>query len=566
MAQPASDPSLLRRLLPGFRRDLAPWQRNNVVAGLTVTAYLVPQVMAYATVAGLPAIVGLWASLPALIIYALMGSSRVLSLGPESSVALMTAAVIGPLALGDGQRYAALAAGLAVMVGVIGLAAGLLRLSFISDLLSRPVLVGYMAGIGVLMIDGQLDNFLGIDTDGDTLLSHASEVVAALPTANLAVVALAAGVLAMLLVLERVWPRVPAPLVAVVIAAALATALNAMGATIPLVGTVPQGFPQPAIPAFPSEDLQLVALAAAGVTLVAFTDTVLTGRAFKERHEELDTAAELRAMSVSNVAAGFLQGMPVSSSGSRTALAQASRATSQGYSLIAAAALLIVLLVAAPALSVLPKAGLAALVIFAAIRLIDVHGFRALWRFSRTEFLLALATCLAVLFVGILYGVLVAVGLSVLAMLAQVARPHAAVLGFVRGLPGMHDIRDFDDVSEVDGLLVFRYDSPLFFANASDFVRECQEAVAQREPELDWFALNCEAIITIDSTAAEVFLGYVNELSDAGLTVCLVRAKRELVEQLQSAGILDRIGEDHVYPTLPTLVEAYRVAHQEPAP
>jgi high affinity sulfate transporter 1 len=540
---------------------LAPWTRGNLIAGLTVTAYLVPQVMAYATVAGLPAIVGLWASLPALVIYALMGSSRVLSLGPESSVALMTAAVIAPLLAGDLGRYAALAAGLAAVVGLIGLIGSLLRVAFISDLLSRPVLVGYMAGIGILMIDGQLDSFLGVDTEGDTLFSHLSEVVSALPTANPAVVGLAVAVLVLLIVLARAFPRLPGPLIAVVVAAILAAILVAWGAAIPLVGTVPQGLPAPALPALPDRDLELFALAAAGVVLVGFTDTVLTGRAFRQRHEDLDTTTELRSMSLANIATGFLQGMPVSSSGSRTALARTSGATSQGYSLVTAAGLLLVLLVAAPALSTLPRAGLAALVIFAALQLIDVGEFRALWRFSRTEFALAVVTCAAVLVVGILNGVLVAVALSVLAMLARVARPQAAALGFVRGVPGMHDINDFDDVAEVEGLLVFRYDSPLFFANANDFTTEAMRMATAREPGLDWFALNCEAIITIDSTAAAALTSLISDLTEAGVTFCLVRAKRELLDQLDDAGMLARIGEEHIYPTLPTLVEAFRAAH-----
>lgn len=551
----------MRRLFPGWNRELAPWTRGNLIAGLTVTAYLVPQVMAYATVAGLPAIVGLWASLPALVIYAVMGSSRVLSLGPESSVALMTAAVIAPLVAGDPARYAALAAGLAAVVGLIGLVGSLLRVAFISDLLSRPVLVGYMTGIGILMIDGQLDSFLGIDTEGDTLFSHLSEVVSALPTANPAVVGLAVAVLVLLIVLARSFPRLPGPLIAVVVAAILAAALIAWGVAIPLVGTVPQGLPAPALPALPDQDLELFALAAAGVVLVGFTDTVLTGRAFRQRHEDLDTTTELRSMSVANIATGFLQGMPVSSSGSRTALARTSGATSQGYSLVTAVGLLLVLLVAAPALSTLPRAGLAALVIFAALQLIDVGEFRALWRFSRTEFTLAVVTCVAVLVVGILNGVLVAVALSVLAMLARVARPQAAALGFVRGVPGMHDINDFDDVAEVEGLLVFRYDSPLFFANAHDFTTEAMRMATDREPGLDWFALNCEAIITIDSTAATALTSLIGDLTEAGVTFCLVRAKRELLDQLDDAGMLARIGEEHVYPTLPTLVEAFRAAH-----
>lgn len=551
-------PGIVTRVFPGLTTDLAPWSRGNLVAGVTVTAYLVPQVMAYATVAGLPAIIGLWAALPALVVYALMGSSRTLSLGPESSVALMTAAVIAPFALGDPQRYAALAAGLAAVVGLVGLVGSALRLSFVSDLLSRPVLVGYMAGIGVLMIDGQLDAFVGIDTAGESLLSHVGQVIAALPQAQPAVLALSLGTLALLFLLARWFPRLPGPLIAVAAGAAGAALLARYGVTVPLVGPVPQGLPAPALPAVPDTGVELFILGAAGVTLVGFTDTVLTGRAFRERDEHLDSATELRAMSTANVVTGFFQGMPVSSSGSRTALARTSRATSQGYSLVAAGGLLLVLILVAPVLSVLPRAGLAALVIYAALQLIDIREFRRLWHFSRVEFGLAVVTSLAVVFVGILNGVLVAVGLSVLAMLARVARPHAAALGFARGVPGMHDVADFADVAEVPGLLVFRYDSPLFFANAHDFLTEVRRSVTERQPGLRWVALNCEAIVSVDSTAADALDRLVAELHDQGLTVCLVRAKRELLDQLQPSGLPTLIGEDHIYPTLPTLVAAYR--------
>lgn len=551
-------PGIVTRVLPGLNGDLAPWSRGNLVAGVTVTAYLVPQVMAYATVAGLPAIVGLWAALPALVVYALMGSSRTLSLGPESSVALMTAAVIAPFALGDPQRYAALAAGLAAAVGVVGLLGSVLRLSFVSDLLSRPVLVGYMAGIGILMIDGQLNAFVGVDTEGDSLVSHVGAVVAAAPQAQPTVLVLALGTLALLNLLTRRFPRLPGPLIAVATAAAVAALFVRWGWSVPLVGPVPQGLPAPALPGVPDVGAELFILGAAGVALVGFTDTVLTGRAFRERDEHLDSATELRAMSTANVVTGFFQGMPVSSSGSRTALARTSRATSQGYSLVAAVGLLLVLVLVAPALSILPRAGLAALVIYAALQLIDVAEFRRLWRFSRVEFGLAIVTCLAVVLVGILNGVLVAVGLSVLAMLARVARPHAAALGFVRGVPGMHDVDDFTDVAEVPGLLVFRYDSPLFFANAHDFVTEARRSVAERQPGLRWVAFNCEAIVSVDSTAADSLDRLVAELGEQDLTVCLVRAKRELLDQLQLSGLVTVIGEDHIYPTLPTLVAAYR--------
>lgn len=552
----------LRRLLrPQHATPLQPLARGNLVAGLTVVAYAVPQVMAYATVAGLNPIVGLWSCLPAFVAYALLGTSRLLSLGPESSVALMTAAVVAPLAAADPAQYAGLAAGLAIAVAVIGFLASAVRLSFVADLLSRPVMVGYMAGIGVLMIDGQLDDFFGITTSESALHLHLLEVLRALPTVTWVIPLLGLVVIAILIATPRVFPRAPGPLLAVVVAAGAAWLLGRVGLAVPLVGEVPQGLPLPAVPTVPVDQIPVLLIGALGVTLVAFTDTTLTARAFEDRTDPpVRPAAELRAMSVGNVAAGFLQGMPVSSSGSRTALAQASGARSQGYSLVAAVLLVAVLVIAAPALSILPEAGLAALVIYAGASLIDLAEFRSLLRFSRVEFLLAVVCAVGVLVFGILSGILVAVSLSVLAMLARVARPPSAALGFVRGLPGMHDTADFPDVAEVPGLLIFRYDSTLFFANAEDFRATARRLVAEREPDLRWFAVNCEAIVRIDATALHVFEDLVRELQGAGITVCLVRAKQDLQQQLRRAGLIDLLGTEQVYATLPELVASFRHA------
>lgn len=552
----------LGRLLPGLRQDLRPWTPISLIAGLTVAAYLVPQVMAYATVAGLPPIVGLWAALPALLIYPLLGTSRLLSLGPESSVALMTAAVVGPLALGDPGRYAVLVAGLALVVGVVGIAASLLRLGFLGDLLSHPVMVGYMAGIGVLMIEGQIDELLGVETSAAGVLPHLAEALQAVGSGNLDVptVVLGGVMLATLFPLTRFLPKWPGPLLVVIAGAIFTWAYNSAGGDLAVVGAVPQGIPVPQVPAISLEDAAVLVIGGTGVLLVGFTDVALTGRAFQERDDPRpDPNAELRAMSIGNIGAGLLQGMPVSSSGSRTALAQTSGARSQAYSFVAVIVLVAVLLVAGPLLSSIPRAGLAALVIYAALQLIDVAGFRMLWRFDRIEFALAMATLVSVLITGILYGVLIAVGLSVVAMAARAARPHSAALGFVPDLAGMHDIGDFDDAREVPGLLIYRYDSPIFFANASDFLAQADHLIAERQPDVRWFALNCEAIVDIDATAVTVLERLLRQTRQQGLLFCLVRAKRELVEQLQRAGLADEIGRDRMYPTLPSLVEAFHI-------
>lgn len=549
---------VLRRWLPGLSDDLQPLNRNNLFAGLTVTAYLVPQVMAYAIIAGLSPVTGLWGALVAVPLYALLGTSRWLSFGPESSVAVMTAAVVIPIVAAGEASTAATASALAVCVGVIGVLASLLRLSFVSDLLSRPILVGYMAGIAVLMIDSQLDRVFGASVeDSANVFEHVWLLTSASPTWS--AVAVSVVVLIALLLLSRTRIKPFAPLSSLVIGVAVAAALNAAGQDVELLGDIPAGLPTPAIPDVPLEIVPTLLTAAVGVLLVAYADSTLTGRSFhRSQDPPLEPSTELRALAVVNLAAGFLRGMPVSTSGSRSAVARASGAVSQGYSIATAGFLAVVLVVAGPLLEVVPQAALGALVVYAAILLIDVDDFKRLWRFRRSEFWVAITTTTGVLIVGVLYGVLVAVALSVLLMMVEVARPHSAALGFVPDLAGMHDITDFPDAAEERGLLIFRYDSPLFFANANNFLIHAREMVAERMPDLKWFALQSEAIVEIDSTGLDALESLARELQAADVRFVLVRAKSELVQTLTDTGFIDTIGRDSVFPTLPTLVAAYR--------
>lgn len=550
--------SVVRRWLPGLGDELRPFSRNNLIAGVTVTAYLVPQVMAYAIIAGLSPVTGLWAALVAIPLYAILGTSRWLSFGPESSVAVMATAVIVPLVAAGGTTSANAAAALALAVGVVGLVASLLRLSFVADLLSRPILVGYMAGIAVLMIDSQIDRVLGAFTaDSDSVFEHAWFLLSSRP--QWPAIVTAAVVLVALFLISRTRIKPLGPLLALILGVGVAAVFNAINQPVLLLGDIPAGLPTPAIPMVPAGALPELVLGALGVLLVAYADATLTGRSFHRAGDPpLLPNTELRALALVNVAAGFFRGMPVSTSGSRSAVARATGATSQGYSIAAALFLALVLLVAGPLLEVVPQAALGALVIYAAILLIDVDGFRRLWRFRRSEFWLAIVTTAGVLVFGVLYGVLVAVALSVLLLLVEVARPHSAVLGFVPDLAGMHDITDFPNAREEPGLLIFRYDSPLFFANADNFLNRAREAMRERMPGLEWFALQCEAIIEIDSTGVDAVQVLADEVEAAGIRFTLVRAKSELVETLAKTPLVAQIGEEHIYPTLPTLVGAYR--------
>jgi SulP family sulfate permease len=556
-----SPASLTRRYLPGIwvlRGYQRTWLRGDLLAGVTVAAYLVPQVMAYAEVAGLPAITGLWAAVAPLVAYAVLGSSRQLSVGPESSTALMTAAAVTVLVAGDQQHYAETAAALALAVGAICLVCWLARLGFLANLLSHPVLIGYMAGIAVLMIVSQLGKVSGIAVEGDSVVSEVRFFVVHLGEVHRPTLLVAAGTFAVLVAFYRLLPRWPGPLIAMVLAAAAVAVLNLDQMGVATVGNIPRGLPPASIPDFSTIDFSTLLPAALGVTIVAYTDNVVTARAFAaRRREEIDARQEFLALGAANLGAGLFSGFPVSSSGSRTVIGDTMGSRTQLYSIVAAAILLLTMLFLGPALSTFPLAALGALVMFAALRLIDFAELRRIARFRRSELFLALATTAAVLIFDVLYGIAVAVALSILDLLRRIARPHDGVLGYIPGLAGMHDLDDYDTGRQVPGLLVYRYDAPLFFANAEDFKRRALAAVDDADPPVEWFLLNAEANTEIDLTAVDGLEEVRKTLAERGVVFALARVKFEVREILASTGFIDRIGEDRVFMTLPTAVSAY---------
>ncbi len=550
-------------MLRGYRPS---WLRGDLLAGVTVAAYLVPQVMAYAVVAGLPPVTGLWAALPALVVYAMLGSSRSLSMGPEATTALMTAVAIGPLAAGDPARYAGLAAALALLVSLMAVAAGLLRLGFVADLLSRPVLVGYMAGVGLIMIADVLRQVTGVPVTGQSFFTQLASFARAAGHAEPATITLAAVVLAFLLLLRSRWPHAPGPLLAVLGATAVTAVFGLASHGIAVVGPVPAGLPVPRLPDIRPGTLRDLLLPAFTVLIVGFSDDVLTARSFARRGERIRANQELLALGVANAGSGLLSGFPVSSSATRTAIAVTTGSRTQVYSLATAATVAAVLLVARPVLARFPAAALGAIVIYAATRLIDVAAFRRLFAFRRTELAIAVATCAGVLAFNILYGVLVAIGLSVADLLVRVARPHDAILGLVPGLAGMHNVDDYPSAQTIPGLVVYRYDAPLFFANAEDFRRRALAAAGGQSEVLRWFVLNVEANVEVDFTALEAMDAIREEITRSGAVFALARVKQDLLARLRAFGLAAKIGEDLLFPTLPTAVDAYRAWTREHDP
>jgi SulP family sulfate permease len=538
--------------------------RGDVLAGVTVTAYLVPQVMAYAEVAGLPAVAGLWAAVASLAAYALLGSSRQLSVGPESTTALMTAAAVGAVVTSGAAEYAELAAALALVVAGLCVLGWLGGLAFLADLLSRPVLVGYMAGVAGIMVVSQLGKITGMEVDADGFLPEIVYVLRHLDEVDLPTLLLALVTLAVMLTGSALWPKAPMALIGMVGAAAAVALLDLQDHGVAVIGDIPAGLPLPSLPSVGLDRLLEILPAALGVAFVAFTDNILTARAFGSRHhEEVDAKRELLALGGANVAAGLMQGFPVSSSGSRTAIVDAVGGRTQLAGVATLLGTVVAVVALGPLLAAFPSAALGAVVVYAAVRLVDVPEFRRFGRFRSSELMIALATTAAVLVVGVLPGVLVAIGLSVADLMRRVARPHDAVQGFVPDLAGMHDVDDYPTATVLPGLVVYRYDSPLFFANAEDFRQRALAAHGSAEPPVRWFVLNTEAVSEVDVTGVDSLRQLREHLATQGCELGLARVKQDLRDALAPSGLLEEIGEDRIFPTLPTAVAAYEAWRAE---
>jgi SulP family sulfate permease len=560
--------SLIRRsktknLLPGLEQLLAyqsDWLRGDILAGITVAAYLIPQCMAYGELAGVEPVVGLWAILPSMVLYTLFGSSPQLSVGPESTTAVMTAVAISPIIAQGGSDYASLASLIAVLVGIICLIGYFARLGFLADLLSKPILVGYMAGVAVIMIAGQLGKISGIKIKSEKVLGQVIEFLGHLNQIHLPTFILAMGILAFLLVIQHRWPHAPGPLLAALLATAAVSIFDLERQGIAIVGEIPAGLPSFSLPESSFSYLTYLTTAALGIAIVGYSDNVLTARAFAARNGyQINANQELLALGMSNLGTGLMQGFPVSSSGSRTVLGDSLGNRTQLFSLVASIVLILVLLFLRPLLALFPKAALGAIVIYAAIRLIEIPEFIRLRNFKRSELSLAMVTLIGVLVTDILVGVGIALGLSVIDLFARVARPHDAVLGHVPNLAGFHDIEDWEGATTIPGLVIYRYDAPLCFANAENFKRRAIGAIESEIAPVEWFVLNAEAIAEIDITAADMLEELRRELADRQITFALARVKQDLYIQLRKAGLVERIGPRHFYPTLPTAVEGFRV-------
>ncbi len=548
----------LQRLL-AYRRS---WLRGDILAGLTVAAYLIPQCMAYGELAGVEPVAGLWAILPPMVIYALFGSSPQLSIGPESSTAVMTAVAIAPLATARTDTYISLAALLAIAMGLVCIVGYVARLGFLADLLSKPILIGYMAGIALIMIGGQLGKLGKIEIEADAFFEQVGEFISKLSLVHTPTLILGILVLIFLFTLQHRFSNLPIPLIAVLLSTAAVAILNLDARGVAVVGAIPAGLPHFALPQVSVQDFMGLIASAVGISIVGYSDNVLTARAFANRNNyKIDANQELLALGVANLGNGFMQGFPISSSGSRTVIGDSVGSKSQLFSLVAMVTVILVLLFLRPVLALFPKAALGAIVIYAATKLIEVPEFIRLYRFRRSEFILAILTTVAVLATGILVGVGIAVSLSVIELFSRVARPHDAILGRVPDLAGLHDIDDWEGATTIPGLVIYRYDAPLCFANAENFKERSLDAIELEKTPVEWFVLNMEANVEIDITAIDILSELRDELAARNITFAMARVKQDLYLELQRAGFLTGITAEHLYPTLPTAIVAFEQRH-----
>jgi high affinity sulfate transporter 1 len=543
--------SRLGTYTPAFARD-------DVIAGLALTAVLVPVGMGYAEAAGLPAVNGLYASIGALVAYFLVGPSRILVFGPDSSLLPLVAGAVVPLAAGDPVRAVTLAGALAIMAGILCLGAALARLGFVTDLLSRPIRVGYMNGIALTILVGQLPKLLGFSVDANDVVGGIVGLGQGIAAGETVPAATVVGglALAVILGLRLVSRRIPGVLVAVILAGVAVTVLGLQDELL-VVGEVPRGLPAVGLPAVAVADLAALFPTALGIALIAFADTSVISRSFAARRgERVDADRELAALGIVNVACGLVGGFASSGSATRTPVAEAAGSRTQVTGLVGALAILGLLVVVPGLLAPVPTAALAAVVISAALGLFDVDGLRRLWQLRRSELGLALAAFLAVVLFGALPGIAVAVGLSLLNFIRRAWRPHDAVLGRVANYKGYHDIERHPEARQVPGLLLYRWDAPLFFANA-DLFRERALEVVDAAPAVRWLVVAAEPMTDVDTTAADTLGELITELARRSAELHFAELKGHVKDQLRVYGVFDRLGAEHFHPTIGSAVRDY---------
>lgn len=547
------------RLVRNYER---PWLKSDLAAGAALSAFLIPAGMAYAEAAGLPAVTGLYASIIPLLAYAVFGPSRVLIIGPDSSLAPMIAAAVLPLAGRDPDHAVALAGVLALLIGGLLLVGRIFKLGFVTSLLSKPIRVGYLNGIALAIMLSQLPKLLGIPAPAGSLIDTATGTAQAVAGGAVNPVALlfGAGTIAVIVACRFLPWKLPGVLIAVVAATAMTAALD-LTTALPTVGALPRGLPVPALGGVSLEDVLALLGPAAGIALIAFADTSVLSKSLAARSGvQVNGNQEMGALGVANVASGLFSGFPISGSTSRTPIALEAGAKSPLGGVVAAILVVLFMVLAPGVTTYLPSTVLAGVVMVAAASILDLKTLRRLLRMSRTEAALLVATFLGVAFVGVLEGIVVAIGLSLIAFVLRALDPYRTELGSVGDVPGYHDLSRHPEGQRVPGLVIARFDAPLFFANGAVFTEHIRTLVANAPKPVRWVIVASEAITGLDTTALDDLVALDDELAKRGISMVFAEMKGPIKDRLIQFGVSSRFGRDHFYPTVTNAVGSYKRA------
>ena len=547
-------PRLLHRALP-VAAQLEGYERASLVrdslAGVTVAALAIPSAMGFAEVAGLPPVTGLYALLLPVVAYALLGTSRQLVVGPEGTSAALVATALAPLAAGDPARYASLAALLALLVGGAYFLARTVRLGWVADYLSRAALVGFMHGVVVILICGQLSKLTGVSVDADRPIGQVVDVLGGLDELSVTTLVTGLSALVALFGIRRLAPRVPGPLLVVVAAIVVSSAADLAQHGVATLGSIPSGLPGVDIPRIRLADVVDLVLPALGIVFATYADSILTARSFAGKHQQhVDADQELLALGVANVTAGLTQSFPIGNSNSRTAVNDEMGVRTQVAGVVSALAVALVLVFLTGPVADLPNAVLGAVIVYSAIGLVSLDEWRAVRAASRTEFAIGLVAMGGVVVFGVLEGILVAVALSIVHVVRRSARPHDAVLGWVPRLDRYADVKLHPSAEQVPGVVVYRLDDRLFFANADYVQGRVQEALVGAPTEVRSFVFDAEGLVSIDSTGTAALEAILDDFARRGIRFYVARMKHPVREQLDRSGLSDRIGAEHFFPTV----------------
>jgi high affinity sulfate transporter 1 len=552
--------------LPGLdtlRRYEVTWLPHDVVAGLVLATMLVPVGIAYATASGLPGVYGLYATIVPLLAYALFGPSRILVLGPDSALAAVILGVVLPLSGGDPLRAVALAGTMAIVSGLVCILAGIARLGFVTELLSKPIRYGYMNGIALTVLVSQLPTLFGFSVESEGPLRKLWATARSILDGRTNWIAFAVGIgtLAVILLLQN-RKRVPGILIAVIAATVVVATLDLTRYGVAVLGPLPSGLPNFVIPWIAFNDIVPVVIGGCAIALVSFADTSVLSRAYAARiGTHVDPNQEMVGLGVANLAAGFFQGFPISSSGSRTPVAEAAGARTQLTSVVGALAIAFLLVVAPNLLQHLPAAALAAVVIAAAIGLIEVTDLRRIYRVQQWEFWLSVVCFVGVAVLGVIPGIGLAIAIAIIEFLWDGWRPHSAILGRATGVKGYHDITRYPDARQIPGLVLFRWDAPLFFANAELFKERVLDAIAKSPTPVRWLVVTAEPVTSVDVTAGDTIAELDKTLHAEGIEFCFAELKDPVKDKLKRFGLFAQLGEQYFFPTIGAAVSRYLEAY-----